>query len=277
MSMVVYEQKMNAGQPGSGGSTGREFVDVHCHCLCGLDDGPATMAESLRLCKMLVADGILTVVATPHQMGRFDGCYQAGQIRDAVAILNGALERQGIALTVLPGADVRIDERICELLRSDKILTLADGGRYILLELPHETFIDPEPLLASLSELGLRPVISHPERNAFLSQNPALVFGWAEYGIAIQLTAASLAGDLGRAVQESAWRFIDMPLPVMVATDSHNCNKRAPRMRRAFDSIARRRGMERANLLCIKNPRRVLSGEDLLVIDGKAAQEAHKK
>jgi tyrosine-protein phosphatase YwqE len=46
-----------------------KFTDIHCHCLAGLDDGPATMAESLALCRRLAEEDIATVVATDsHNM-----------------------------------------------------------------------------------------------------------------------------------------------------------------------------------------------------------------
>ena len=62
------------------------FTDIHCHCLPGVDDGPATMLESVTLCRALAADGISTVVATPHQLGRFSEVNEAGHIRQAVSI-----------------------------------------------------------------------------------------------------------------------------------------------------------------------------------------------
>jgi len=65
-----------------------KFNDIHCHCLPGLDDGPATMSESLALCQKLVGDGIAAVAATPHQLGRFEGCNEPERVREAVHNLN---------------------------------------------------------------------------------------------------------------------------------------------------------------------------------------------
>ena len=41
-------------------------MDVHCHCLPGLDDGPQTAEAALALCRALVADGVTAVCATPQ-------------------------------------------------------------------------------------------------------------------------------------------------------------------------------------------------------------------
>ena len=46
------------------------MVDVHCHILPGVDDGPATLEDSLALCRALLRDGVTTAIATPRQLGR---------------------------------------------------------------------------------------------------------------------------------------------------------------------------------------------------------------
>src|SRR5437016_13632743 len=86
-----------------------ETVDMHCHCLPGIDDGPPTMAEAIALCRAVVADGTTTVVATPHQLGAYAQNGGAA-IRSAVAKLQAALDADRIPLRVLAGAEVRIDE-----------------------------------------------------------------------------------------------------------------------------------------------------------------------
>src|SRR5205823_5312387 len=113
-----------------------QCVDVHCHILAGVDDGPVGLDETLALCRALVRDGITNVIATPHQLGRFDGRNLPAEIRAAVAELQATLDSRRIPLRVAPGGEVRVDERIPELLRQDRILTLADNGKYLLLELP---------------------------------------------------------------------------------------------------------------------------------------------
>ena len=251
---------------GNGGDRFGGFVDVHCHCLPGLDDGPADMAETLALCRALVDDGITEVVATPHQLGRFDGHCSPQTVRRAVGQLNQALCENGILLTVLPGADVRLDERIPQLLESDRILTLADAGRHLLLELPHEVFIDPKVLLGQLCDRGVTAVITHPERHSFLMRNPTLVNRWAEYQPCLQITAGSFVGDFGQQCQEAAWAFVHAELPIVVATDAHNVGSRAPRMTAAYQRLSLELGRPAARILCMENPRRLLAGQDLVML-----------
>ena len=250
-----------------------KFTDIHCHCLPGLDDGPATMAESLALCRRLVAEGIATVVATPHQLGRFDGCNEAAKVREATSELNRRLHKAGIKLNVLPGGDVRVDERICRLLETDRILTLADGGKYILLELPYEIFIDIESLLKELVSLNFRPIISHPERHNALDRQHKLILKWLDLGAHLQITASSLLGQFGSEINRAAWHFLCSGWATLVATDSHDMNGRRPRMRTAFGRISTKLGEDLARLVCIENPSRVINGQDVLPVSLYDQQE----
>jgi protein-tyrosine phosphatase len=241
------------------------YVDIHCHCLPGLDDGPATMSESLALCQALANEGITTVVATPHQLGQFSGCNETAQIKEAVSALNEKLKSNDIALCVVPGADVRVDERICKLLEEDKVLTLADGGKYILLELPHEVFIDIEPLLADLASMGVKAIISHPERHFGLAKEPDILLKWLECPVHLQVTAGSLLGDFGHAIQRFAWRLLSLGWVSLVATDCHDLNTRRPCIKAAFKRTCEELGETMARLVCIENPLRVLKGQDVVV------------
>lgn len=240
------------------------FTDIHCHCLPGLDDGPATMEESLDLCRMLAAEGIATVVATPHQLGRYENFNKAATIRESVKNLNRKLKKNAIPVNILPGGEVRVDERICELLKTDKILTLADGGKYLLLELPHEVFIDIEPLLIELASMNIQSIIAHAERIVSISSNSRLLSKWFEQSAHLQITASGLLGDFGPEGQRIAWDFLSSGQAIIVATDSHNTDSRKPRMKRAFRQISDNLGKELAYLACIENPSRMISGQDIL-------------
>lgn len=263
---LAAAEKVGRGRPGR-----EHYVDIHCHCLPGVDDGPATISESLSLCRALVDDGVTAVIATPHQLGRFSDRNESKHVRERVTALNEQLESNGIGLNIVPGGDVRVDERICQLVEADRILTLADDGKYILLELPHEIFIDIEPLLVGLSRLGIRAIISHPERHHVLaksgpseSRTRSALLKWLARSAHIQLTAASLLGDFGAAAQQAAWHFLASGWACLVATDAHDLDGRRPRMKAAYHQIRARLGEATARRVCIENPLRVLDGTEVV-------------
>ena len=252
----------------------RQCVDMHCHCLPAFDDGPRDLSESLDLCMALVRQGITTAVASPHQLGRFDGCNGTKQIRQGVETLNDALVGQGIPLTVLPGAEIRVDERLLDMVLEDRVMTLADAHKYLLLELPYEAFFDLGPLLHGLREMGLTTVLAHPERNAVLAANPSWVLNWAEYSPVLQVTASSLIGRFGPVCERAAWAFLDMALWCVVATDAHDNALRAPVFADAYQAVVSKRGLACAREVCLDNPRALVSGREAREVLGIRADVA---
>lgn len=241
-----------------------QSVDIHCHCLPGLDDGPESMAESIALCKALSKDGMTTVIATPHQLGRYGRTNTGRRIRAAVSALNAALLHEGLPIRVLPGADVRIDEQIPRLIEQSEVVTLGDSGRYILLELPQETCINPLRLLEELRSIEVTPILTHPERCTYLTRNPMVVLEWAGQGMPVQLTAGSLIGCFGQAAQQTAWYLLAAGGVALVATDAHDTLSRRPCMSDAITAISSCLDVHTAKRICLENPLRVLKGEPII-------------
>jgi len=223
---------------------------------------------------VLAAEGITTVVATPHQLGRYESCNEPERVREIVYDLNESLRENGLSLEVLAGAEVRLDERICRLLEDDRILTLADGGKFLLLELPHEVFIDIETLLEELGSMDVQPIISHAERIVPLSARPRIVRKWLEHNTHLQITAASLLGGFGLEVERTAWQFLASGWATLVATDSHDAELRRPQMKAAFRRILDELGKDIAHLVCVENPSRVVNGGEILFASNHNQQES---
>lgn len=267
--MNSEEIQFPTSQPTSGDAQGvpikpppvrPQVVDVHCHVLPGVDDGPPDLEASLALCRALVEDGITIVCATPHEMGRYEGHNLPSQIRAMVASLNETLKAQGIPLTVDCGADVRVDGRLLELIENDQVMTIADKKKHMLLELPHETFIDLTNITRALVKRGIQPIFTHPERHHGMRARPDLLAHWVSDGMLVQVTAGSLVGKFGPNSQRNAWSLIDSGLVHIVATDAHDHVERKPCMTRAMDLLAQEISPTVARKLCIENPLEVYEG-----------------
>jgi protein-tyrosine phosphatase len=261
------------GAAGAAARVTPRFTDVHCHCLPNLDDGPQSREETLALCRALIDDGIRVVVASPHQLGRFETRTSAPDVRAGVQWLAQELRREGLDLTVLPGAEVRLDERIGTLLAEDRILTLADRRQAILLELPGDAFIDIEPLVAELVAQDVVPILAHPERNFPLLTHLQALRRWLACGAGIQVTAASLTGDMGSRVERAAWMLVEEGWVDLVASDAHDHQDSPPRMTAAFETIAAGPGADWAQLLCVENPARIVRGEKFVPLLAGSRQE----
>lgn len=239
---------------------GQGLVDIHCHMLPGIDDGASNLAEALAMARLAHDDGIRTVVVTPHQLGSFK--HNHGQtIRQATADFQQTLRREQIPLRVVPGADVRIEEQLARDIANGEVLTLADQGKHVLLELPHEIYFPLSPMLRQLENQGIVGILSHPERNLGIIQQRNLVSELVQQGCLMQITAGSLTGSMGKACQEVCHWMLQEGLVHFVATDAHGPTRRRPLLTRAWQTVRDLVGERAANELCRDFPRRVVDGQ----------------
>jgi protein-tyrosine phosphatase len=236
------------------------FVDIHCHILPGIDDGATDWDESLAMAELAASDGTTTIIATPHQLGSF-GHNRGGAISRSVQELQQRLLAAGVPLSVLPGADVRIEEQLVERLLSGEVLTLGDHGRHVLLELPHELYLPLEPLIERLSRHNIAAILSHPERNQGILRCSDVLASLVDAGCLMQITAGSLCGSFGPECQQLAESMIVDGLVHFVATDGHGARSRRPLMSRAFDRVSQLAGQDIADELCCSNPACVAAGQ----------------
>lgn len=255
------------------------FTDIHCHIVPGIDDGSASLAESLAMARMAEADGTKSLIATPHQLGT-NSEVSAEAIRKGVADLQNALNAEGIGISVIPGADVRIEPELPKLVKQGKVLTLAEKGKHVLLELPHETYFSLEPLLAALARQDLVGILSHPERNRGIIRKPEAMWDVVRAGGLLQITAASLTGAFGRAPQKIAEMCIDERLIHFIASDAHDTKNRPFGMQAAYDTIIEIADEGLADLVCRENPARVFAGDDVaggMVGRGRSSQKRTRR
>ncbi|SDC06852.1 protein-tyrosine phosphatase [Terribacillus halophilus] len=213
------------------------MIDIHCHILPGIDDGPRTLNESLEMAKAAVAEGIDTIVATPHHRNnQFNNHY--ADIMKEVHNLNDALAAASIPLTILPGQETRIFGELVEGLEEREILPINQHTPYILIELPTATFPKfTKQLLYDVQRQGYKPVIVHPERNKAILEDPNLLYEIVKGGTLSQVTAASILGKFGKKIQELSFKLIDSNLCHFVASDAHNISTRSFVLREAYDLL----------------------------------------
>jgi protein-tyrosine phosphatase len=235
------------------------MIDLHSHILPGLDDGAADLKEALTMAGIAVADGIKTMVATPHvETGLYDNSRET--ILAAVDELRGHLQENNIPLELLPGAEYHLEPDLPGRLQRGELLTINDGGRYLLVELP--AALVPEYTARVFYELqlqGVTPIIAHPERNLALTNHPSIFYELVARGAVAQLTAASFTGGSRRAAA-AARAFLAKGCVHLVATDAHNSNKRPPHLAEAGQQVAKLAGEARSVELVSGNPLRVLQG-----------------
>jgi len=204
------------------------MIDIHCHILPGLDDGAQTMEEAVAMARTAVEDGITTMVATPHY---WEGMFTptAQEVRRAVGDLQDRLADEGILLKLLPGHEVMMGTKVPERLRKGDLLTLGDGGEYLLIELPvFDIPMCTEQVLFEVMSLGVTPILAHPEKNAGIQQDPALLARIVERGCLVQMDADSLARGRWGGTARFAARLLKAGLVHLIASDGHSSRQRPP-------------------------------------------------
>lgn len=224
---------------------------------------------------MAARDGIATIVATVHQLGNFASNH-GDTIRAQADRLQAKLDRRGIPLEVLPGADVRIEPGMIRKIRSGEVLTLGDRGYHVLLELPHEVYLPLDRLLADLKKAGLTGILSHPERNQGIISRPAVVESLVHSGCLIQVTAASLTGGFGGRARGVAEWLVRQGLVHFVSTDAHSPRSRPPLLGEAYDRVVELVGSPLATELFCQNPAAVAEGRPVAAGPRKTTKPARR-
>ncbi|MEJ8572806.1 tyrosine-protein phosphatase [Microbaculum marinum] len=234
------------------------MIDLHCHMLPGLDDGPTDIAVSLEMARIATADGITICACTPHILpGLYDN--NGPQILAAVSEFSRALCDAGIPLQVVAGADVHAAPDLRTGLRSERVLTL-NGSRYLLFEPPHHV-LPPrfEEFTFGVIAEGYFPIITHPERLTWIDTHYDVLVRLIEAGALAQLTAGSLTGHFGKRARYWSERMLDEGMAHILATDAHDAHGRPPRLAEARDISARRVGEVEAGNLVLARPQCVIA------------------
>ncbi len=187
------------------------LIDLHCHLLPGVDDGPETTAQSMDMARAVLAAGIDTAVATTHAL-------DANSVPERARLENLAQSiEQATGLKIVVGYELHI-------------LALAEGldpsgytignSRFVLVEFSLVNKLETgKEYLFDMMRAGLKPILAHPERYHY-ADSRCLRELRAE-GVMLQINSRSFAGDYGKPVKNKAWDLVKQGLVDFIASDAH--------------------------------------------------------
>lgn len=232
------------------------MIDIHCHILAEVDDGPKSWDLAEEMCRMAAADGIEHIVATPHANDRYH--YDREFL---TRVLDYLRQRVGESPRLSLGCDFHLSyENLQDAMLFPSRYTI-EGSHYMLAELSNYG-VPPqiEGQFSKLLDKGITPVITHPERNPIVQRTPQRMLQWVELGCVIQVTGSALTGRWG----ESAWRtarwLLKRDAVHVLASDAHDTKNRPPVLSAARHAAVEICGEDVARALVDDNPRAIISG-----------------
>ncbi len=195
--------------------------DIHSHLIPGIDDGAATLEDSLALIRKMVELGYSRLITTPHIM--WDSYKNTPEIiRQGLEQLREAVEKEGIQVQLEAAAEYFIDEHFLRMLKDGTELLTLPGNR-LLVELPYSTpLMNTSETLFSIVEYGYTPILAHPERYTYYHQDLPVYERLAAQGCLLQLNVLSLSNYYGAGVQRAAKWLIKEKLITFLGTDTHH-------------------------------------------------------
>jgi protein-tyrosine phosphatase len=234
-------------------------VDIHCHILPEVDDGPKSWDVAEAMCRVAAADGIEHMVATPHSNDRY--FYDREYLSN---LLQELQRRVGPKPSLSLGCDFHLSlENMQSALEKPERYRIGNT-RYLLVEFSNFS-IPPQvdEWFTSMYQSGTTAIITHPERNPILQESPQRVLQWIELGCTVQLTASVFTGSWGARSRQVADWLLQKKAVHFLATDAHDTERRPPVLSGARRAIAKQFGEATAEALLKTNPHAVVNDAPL--------------
>jgi len=211
------------------------------------------------MAEMAIADGITHVIGTPHASPNH--AFVPDLVRQRRDELQSRFEGR---LKLATGCDFHLSFENLQEIRHEATRFTLNQKNYLLVEFADYSI--PPTLDQALHELqlaGLRPIITHPERNPLIRAQPDRLYKWLRQGCYAQVTAQSLLGRFGESAKEMADVWLDAGAIHFLASDAHNTTSRPLQLKGAFDHVAQTRGEDVARAVLIDNPLAAFEGRPL--------------
>ncbi len=205
-----------------------DFIDMHCHILPNVDDGPSDLAQSTALARMYTQAGVKAVIATPHFLPGTSWATPAANVHQLVNELQHHLNQLSIPLRILPGMEIAFHRKLEQRLKAEELLPLADSPYYLIEPSFQGDQGECVTLLTALQQDGFHFILAHPERIEGFQHSPHLLGQLAEQGVLLQINTGSLLGRFGSTSQRIAHGLKEQDHLHFLASDAHDATRRGP-------------------------------------------------
>lgn len=195
-------------------------TDIHSHLLPDIDDGVDSYEEAVAIIRKFRELGYTKLITTPHVMQEF---YEntPGIIREKLETLREHLAQTDIEMEIEAAAEYYLDDRLLKMLEKDEeVLTFSGHLLFETSFISKPLYLNEFLFLAQSKQL--KPVMAHPERYAFVHNEPQLLEELADRGMLLQVNMNSLSGYYSKDVQKIARRLIEEKRVHFLGSDCHS-------------------------------------------------------
>ena len=230
------------------------LIDIHCHILPKVDDGPDSVEESLKILKDMRRQGIKHVIVTPHyrpemfepSMKRV--IYSYRHLRDIAYDM-------GVSMSL--GCEYYRNEQIIDHMDNRKRPSMA-GSRYVLIEFSmNDLFPTVRNYVYELVTHGYQPIVAHVERY-FCCQKMEKIQELKDMGALIQVNAGSVLGEEGWKLKKFCLELMKKDLIDFIASDTHNTSDRKLNLKKCASYVTKKMGKQYAERIFFNNPLNIL-------------------
>jgi protein-tyrosine phosphatase len=238
------------------------MIDLHCHLLPGIDDGPADPRGSVALAEAAFNDGVEVIAATPHAREDHPAVV-APELAGRCEAIREELRVQEVPVRVVSGAEVDVAWALGASEQDLIDVTYGGLGRDVLVETPHG-LLPPgfeDRLHDVFAPRGIRVLLAHPERSRVFQREPRKLARILERGVLAQVTANALMEGNRGAGAKLARAMVSEGVAHVIATDAHR-----PEARASLSDAVRalpRAEEARARWMVEDAPAAILAGERL--------------
>lgn len=240
------------------------MIDIHCHILPGVDDGAGNMSDALEMAKLAADSGIKSIIVTPHS--NIPGSYRNYWnyfMGEDVENLKKEIRRKNINLTIYPGQEIYLAPCFSELLKKGEFIGLNES-RYMLVEFSMLEMADVAyRKLQQIIAEGYVPVVAHPERYGFVTEQQEAIYRMKDLGALLQVNRGSIKGAFGKTVMDKANDILSTYQADFVASDAHSQYRRTPYLADVHEFISEEISSEYGDWLFKVNPGKVINNETI--------------
>lgn len=244
------------------------YTDIHSHILFGVDDGAASLEESLGMLALAHQEGIRTMFATPHYGSENVGAAPFNQIRANFQQLQDAAAQAFPDLRLLLGSELYcVPDKVLGRVERGEALSMA-GTRYLLMEFAEwgsksesaEHICDS---MIAIAQTDWLPILAHAQRYRGFDGKRHLYERMVAAEVCLQINAYDLEDTTTTWTKENTRWLVQNRLAHFIGTDAHGVVRRPPVMRSGVQYLYAHCDEAYVDALVFGNAEKLIAGEEV--------------